>query len=459
MSIRILSTAAALLLAGCSTPYGSSGRTSADGHASASLRAAPEHVRVEVVVDYGPAARPTLRGEIALPPGSTPIDAARALAEVEQGWLCCSDEDVWAIGGVGPDARHDRYWFWKVDGESGQVAPNAHALSDGERIDWVYAGNSSRAEPSAIAPAGSPRVLSLLPAATEIVFALGGDARLVGLSHLCPQPEQRELPRVVSTAIDSDGWDMPTIDRELREMGRRGEPFYTLDKARIAELAPTLVLSQGLCPVCAITPAYAEAALMDEHGRCPQMLVLSPRSLADVADTMREIGAAIGRLGAGRVAARAFELRIERATVPDDGAARPRVAVLEWFDPLWVSGEWIAEMVVRAGGEPVLAGPSDSSRRTTWEALAQADPDLIVLGACSMSIERTARELPLLLGHPIWPTLRAVRSGRVYLMDGEAHFSIAGPRLAEGLEHLRAILADPAAEPPQPGAWRRLAAP
>jgi iron complex transport system substrate-binding protein len=170
--------------------------------------------------------------------------------------------------------------------------------------------------------------------------------------------------------------------------------------------------------------------------------VLSPRSLADVAEDVRRVGAALGRVGAGRVAARLFERRIEAVRALPARDPRPRVAVIEWFDPPWVSGEWIAEMVVVAGGEPVLAGPKDPSRRASWEELAAADPDAIVLAACSMSVERAMRELAALEAHEGWRALRAVREASVFLMDGEAHFSTPGPRLAEGVELLARLLRD-----------------
>jgi iron complex transport system substrate-binding protein len=410
----------------------------------------PAQVRVVATIDFGPIERPALRRELALERGSTAVDAARALAEVEQDWLCCSKDDVWSIGGVGPDARRDRYWSWTLGGRGGPALPAKYALEDGDEIGWKYGGSMK-------AVRLEERVVSLLPAATEIVIAVGGESALVGLSHLCPQPEGRELPRVLSTPIDSERWSMGEIDARVREASAKRESLYALDEELVRELAPTLVLSQGLCPVCAATPETVEGALGKHGETCAKLLVLSPHSLADVARDIREVGAAIGRKNAALVAARDFERRFEKLRALPEPSRRPRVAVIEWFEPLWVSGEWIAEMVEAAGGTPVLAGAKDSSRRVEWSELAAADPDVIVLAACSMDVERASRELGALRSRDEWRGLGAVKSSRVFLLDGERHTSTPGPRLAEGAELLAEILRAPdAAVAPSAAAWKRV---
>lgn len=300
----------------------------------------------------------------------------------------------------------------------------------------------------------TPRVVSLLPGGTEIVLALGAGDELVGLSHLCHGPEGRALARVLSTRVDSQAWSMQRIDAELRAAFASGAPLYDLDEQAIRALEPTHVISQGLCPVCAVTPESVAPAL---RGRCAELLVLSPHSLADVARDMRTVGAALGRAEAGERAARAFERAIEAVRELPRLAPVPRVGVLEWFEPLWASGEWIAEMVEAAGGGPVLARADETSKRITWEELVAADPDVVVLAACSMSIARTERELGALFDRPEWAGLRAVRAERVFLIDGERHASTPGPGLAEGAEVLADLLrAPPSAESPR---WKRLPAP
>lgn len=391
-----------------------------------------QDVRISLRVDFGSIGRPAVVRELKLPRGTNLVEATRSACRVEQDWLCCSKEDVWSIDGVGPDTRLDRYWMWKLDGALGPNFPVKHFVSDGERIEWVYVGGKEPVKLEA-------RAISLLPAATEIAIAIGAENALVGLSHLCRQPQGRELPRVMSTTVDSDAWSMGRIDTYLREAGARGETLYALDEERIRALKPTVVMSQGLCPVCAATPQDVERSLGNE--KCAELLVLTPRSLADVAQNIRDVGKALGRESAATIAARDFERRIEKLRAEPRPNPPPRVAVLEWFEPLWVSGEWIAEMVEVAGGVPLLASPKDPSRRIEWNDLAKADPDVLVLAACSMDIPRARRELAALTNHPVWANLRAVKSRRVFLLDGERHFSTPGPGLAHGAEVLRAVLA------------------
>ncbi len=390
-------------------------------------------ITVELRIDYGDA-KPAFERSVEVQRGASVVDATKAAAALEQDWLCCSAEDVWAIDGVGPDARLDRYWFWTLNDKGGPNLPARHKLEGGERIGWKYGVGSLPDNLEA-------RVVSLLPAATEIAIAVGGERALVGLSHLCRPPQGVELPRVMSTSIDSEAWSMRRIDDELKRAMQSGAQLYSLDDERIRSLKPTHVFSQGLCPVCAVTPEQVEPVLAEHGERCAKLVVLSPHSLADVAQNIREVGDALGRKSAGQIAARAFERRFEALRKRNAPSPRPRVVVLEWFDPLWVSGEWIAEMVEVAGGEPLLVGAKESSRRVEWSEFVSADPDVIVLAACSMSIERTERELPALHARAEWAALRAVKSARVLVMDGEKHFSTPGPGLADGAEALARELA------------------
>lgn len=396
--------------------------------ATAGAARAQERVLVTVKIEFG-AARPALERTVEIERGASVVVATRAAAPVEQDWLCCSKEDVWSIDGVGPDPRLDRYWFWTLDGKGGPNLPARHKLEGGEKIGWKI-GEGKLSENNEV------RAVSLLPAATEIAIAVGAERSLVGLSHLCRQPDGRESPRVMSTSIDSERWSMKRIDDELKLALQRGTQLYALDEERIRALAPTHVLSQGLCPVCAVTPDQVGEALGQHGERCAELVVLSPHSLADIAQNIRDVGAALGRASAGQIAARAFERRFEALRALPPLPRRPRVAVLEWFDPLWASGEWIAEMVEVAGGEPVLCSTKEASKRVEWKDLVAADPDVIVLAACSMNVERTQRELPALQARPEWAQLRAVKAGRMLVMDGEKHVSTPGPGVADGAELL-----------------------
>lgn len=401
---------------------------SAFASAPAAGATAQERVRVELRVDFG-GVEPAVQRTVEVARGASVVEVTKAAFHVEQDWLCCSKEDVWAIDGVGPDARLDRYWFWTLNGQGGPNLPAKHRVEGGESIGWKYGAGELPDKLEA-------RVVSLLPAATEIVIAVGAEKSLIGLSHLCRQPDGAQLPRVMGTSIDSDTWSMRRIDDALKSALKSGEKLYSLDEERIRELAPTHVLSQGLCPVCAVTPEQIEPALTKHGERCAKLVVLSPHSLGDVAQNIRDVGDALGRKSAGLIAARDFERRFDALRALPAPSPRPRVAVIEWFDPLWISGEWIAEMVESAGGAPVLVGAMEPSKRVEWRDLVAADPDVIVLAACSMSIPRTERELEALTSRAEWANLRAVRNGRVHVMDGERHFSTPGPGLAAGAEEL-----------------------
>ncbi len=407
-----------------------------DAHAVSPTRQA-----AQVRIDFQTPERAPLAARVEIDRATTPIDLARKLAPVEQDWLCCSPKDVWSIGGLSPDPARGGAWMWSLNGELGREAPSAYRVQDGDLIEWTYQMASPAQLQARLARNGPRRVISLLPAATDMLNALGAGDLLVGVSHLCtgssggPPPAQARV--VCSTNIDSDRWSMGEIDRAVREAGKSGRALYDLDERLIRELEPQLVISQGLCPVCAPTPEDARAL----HGaNCPELLVLSPHGLADVAENMRQVGAAIGLANEGKILARAFERRLQAIDRLPPLAVRPRVAVLEWFDPLWASGEWIAEQVERAGGIPVLARPCDPSQPIEWRTLVEANPDVILLGACSMDIARTLRETASLSERPEWAELAAVRGDRVFVLDGRAHFSTPGPGLAEGAEIVAELL-------------------
>lgn len=277
-----------------------------------------------------------------------------------------------------------------------------------------------------------PRIVSLLPAATDMLVTMGAGDRLVGVSHLCDAP--RGVPRVLSSPIDSDAWDMKRINEEVRRRIQSGEPLYVPDEERIAALRPDVIFTQGLCPVCAAGPeTVGDAALAAP----PRLVTLSPRTLEDVARDIETVGREAGVTEAGRDLADRFRSRVQAVRTARRGRIqKPRVTVIEWFSPPWVSGEWILEMVEAAGGEYVPLKAGEGSRPVAWDELTRCQPDVVILAPCSMTIRRARLELVLLEAQPEWHELNAVRAGRVAVMDGSAHFSAPGHRLAEGLELL-----------------------
>lgn len=282
------------------------------------------------------------------------------------------------------------------------------------------------------------RIVSLLPSATEIVCALGLEDQLVGVTHECDfPPSVRDLPRVTRTFIPHDATSRE-IDALVREQLKTQQALYTLDLPVLTALAPDLLVTQALCDVCAVAEAEVNAAACALPGR-PRVLNLEPMSLADVFETLRLVGEAAGCPERAERVVAELEARVE--TVAARTAAllhseRPRVAFLEWLDPLFNGGHWSPTLVELAGGLDVLGQPGERSRTLSWAELAAAEPEVLFIACCGFTAERTLEEIDVLTTHPAWPDLPAVRSGRVYISDGNAYFSRPGPRLVEGLEVL-----------------------
>lgn len=284
------------------------------------------------------------------------------------------------------------------------------------------------------------RIVSLLPSATEILFALELGDQVVGVSHACDHPpEARQRPVVVRSPLDPA---LPSreLDRLVREAAARGRPLHVVDLELLRALEPDLIVTQEICDVCAV--GHQEALdLAAELGRRVEVVALSASSLGGVLEDIRTLARAAGVPEPGERLARAFERRLARlaeaaASAPD----RPRVACVEWLDPPFAAGHWVPEMVELAGGVDVLGAPGVASRRVDWEEVVRADPEVLVLMPCGFSIAGIRARLHEAAADPHFRRLRAVHEGRVYAVDADAHFSRPGPRLVEGLEVLAGIL-------------------
>ena len=295
------------------------------------------------------------------------------------------------------------------------------------------------------------KIVSLLPSSTEIVCALGLESCLVGVTHECDYPPSvRALPKVTRTLIPHDA-SSAEIDALVRERLATQRALYTLDLPVLEQLAPDLLVTQALCDVCAVAEAEVSEAARRLPGS-PRVLNLEPMSLEDVFETLRLVGAATDRAAeAERVVtglrARVAAVAARTATIP--AAERPRVAFLEWLDPLFHGGHWNPALVELAGGVDVLGKAGQPSRTTPWEALVAAQPEVVFIACCGFDRERAREDLPLLASQAGWQELPAVQRGRVYLADGNAYFSRPGPRLVESLELLAHAL-HPAVHPPGP---------
>lgn len=285
-------------------------------------------------------------------------------------------------------------------------------------------------------------MVSLLPSLTEIVCALGAEGRLVGRSHACDHPPGIERLPVLTAPRGVDAPASRALDAAVRGLLQGALSPFTVDEARLAALAPDLVLTQDQCRACAVSLADVERALAAACGGRPRVLSVAPRTLGDVWGATQAVADALGCPASGRaLLARLGERVVRVGERAQAGRARPRVAILEWLDPLMAAGHWTPELVAIAGGEPLLARPGEPARWIAWSELAAAAPDVIVVAPCGFALERTRRELGLLTSLPGWRTLAAVRRGRVALVDGSQLMNRPGPRLVDSLELLAEVIA------------------
>lgn len=282
------------------------------------------------------------------------------------------------------------------------------------------------------------RIVSLVPNGTEILFALGAGDEVVGVSHECDYPEEARTRPILTGSALSPGMSAAEVDAAVAAQVGNGLSLYTLDEARIAALAPDLIVTQELCPVCAVSTGQVGDAVRPLP-RCPELLSLDPRTLAGVFADIARVGAATGRTAAAEELLAGLERRLAAVDAGVDGLPRPRVLALEWLDPPFAGGHWVPEMIERAGGIDAVARPGDASARLTWSEVAAADPDVIAVMPCGFDAAGAREQIALLensADRPEWRALRAVRDGRVYPVDANGCFSRPGPRLVDGIETL-----------------------
>ena len=285
------------------------------------------------------------------------------------------------------------------------------------------------------------RIVSLLPAATEIVSALGLAGSLAGVSHECDFPaEAAAKPRVTRCLFDTAELPSDEIDRLVAETLASSGTIYALDEPLLRRLAPDVILTQRLCDVCAV--GYGSVARMAATlPGAPRIVNLEPSSLAEVFGDIRSVAAATGAAAAGERLVEELTARMDFIGDRIDAAVRrPRCFLMEWIDPPFSAGHWNPELVALAGGEEPLGRPGQHSARIEWEGVVKAQPEVMVVSCCGHSIERMRRDIPILKSYAGWAGLPAVRAGRVYAVDGNAYFTRPGPRLIEGLEILAGIL-------------------
>lgn len=273
------------------------------------------------------------------------------------------------------------------------------------------------------------RIVSLLPSATEILFAIGAGSEVVGVTHECDYPPQAlSLPKL--TAAAGPELERPAeIDRHVRASVHAGSSLYLLNSALLEQLAPDLIVTQELCAVCAVSYDIVDAAVRRLRSD-PRIVSLEPTSLNEVLGTIAMLGDLTRRTDAAKALVASLAARI--AALPGKGSTR--TLVLEWTDPPMSAGHWIPDLIELAGGAPVLAHPHENSRRLTWSEIAGADPEAVIVSPCGFDLSRTQHETAELDRVSEWRSLAARRTGRVLAMDGNAYLSRPGPRLVDAAE-------------------------
>jgi iron complex transport system substrate-binding protein len=283
------------------------------------------------------------------------------------------------------------------------------------------------------------RIVSLIPSATEIVAALGGAADLVGRSHECDFPERvAALPALTAPRIDLGGGSA-AIHAEVTRALTDGIAIYRVDLDMLAELRPDVIVTQDQCEVCAASLAQVEEAVCAVLPTRPTIVSLKPNALADVFDDFRRVASAIGRDARDAVGGLRRRLDAVSERAPE---VRPRLAFLEWVDPLMGPGLWTPELIALAGAEPVFGAAGAHTRARPATDLRDANPDIILVAPCGYTVEQTLAERHVLEALPGWRELSAVRAGRVAIADGNAFFNRPGPRLAQSAEIVATIVTD-----------------
>jgi iron complex transport system substrate-binding protein len=290
-------------------------------------------------------------------------------------------------------------------------------------------------------PKRRPRIVSLLPSATEIVCALGLRDRLVGRSHECDYPtDVASVPVCTATRISAAG-SSREIDTEVKDLVARALSLYEVKESILARLHPDVIVTQTQCEVCAVGLDDVTAATAKLTGEDVEIVALEAKSLDGVFEDIRRVARALQVASQGAVLVGGLKSRASTIARRAELVARkPTVLCLEWLDPVMAAGNWIPELVSMAGGTSVLGRVGEHAPYVAWEDVARADPDVIVAMPCGYDLERTRAELSAVAERPEWRALRAVRERRVFLSDANQYFNRPGPRLVESLEILAEVL-------------------
>jgi iron complex transport system substrate-binding protein len=288
--------------------------------------------------------------------------------------------------------------------------------------------------------AGPKRIVSFLPSATEMAYALGLGPELAAVSFECDwPPDAKAKPVAVRAALPVEHMSQREIDAAVSERVRSGQSLYQVDEALVRGIAPDLILTQDLCQVCA--PSGNEVAeLLRVLPSQPRVLFMTPTSLGQIFENLRELGDATGRAAQADALVASGQARLEKIEAITRGLPKPRVFCMEWIDPVYCCGHWVPEMVRIAGGHDGLGREGCDSVRISWEDVLDFAPEVLLVMPCGFHLEKAYEETRCLADYPGWDALPAARSGRAYAVDANAYFARPGPRVIEGTELLAHLL-------------------
>lgn len=283
------------------------------------------------------------------------------------------------------------------------------------------------------------RIVSFLPSATETLYELGSAREIVGVTHECKYPPAaKKKPQVIRPSFDPGKMTGREIDSKIVELVRSGGDIYIVDDRALKKARPDLIVAQGLCEVCSpFTKEIGRAVSI--LGGSPDVLVLDPHDLDDILVSIMDVAEKVGRVKEGRALVASLQKRVDAVRFAKT-ASRPKVACIEWVDPLFTAGHWVPQMVEYAGGINGMSAAGEQSRRMDMDELAQFDPDIIVMMPCGYGIARTLKEMKVLKNSEKWNSLRAVKKKQVYAAEAGSYFSKPGPRTVVGLEILAKII-------------------
>lgn len=282
------------------------------------------------------------------------------------------------------------------------------------------------------------RIVSFLPSATEILYLLGSQDLLFGVTHQCNFPSQaKNKPQVIKPVFDSESMTSVQIDEKIQELSRLQKDYFIVDYEILKEIRPDLIISQGLCEVCSPHAKETDKVIqyLDEK---PQSLVLDPHNVDDILQNIIDVSKTVGKETDGRQICASLTRRIENlsTTVKSN---KPKVICLEWFDPFYICGHWVPQMVEIAGGINGISLTGERSRKMDFSEIVEFDPDILILLPCGFDLERIIREYESLSHDHQWNSLRAVRTDMVFAVDALSYFSRPSPRIITGVEILAKI--------------------